>query len=277
MLRKSAKSIGEQPREPHPSMMTPAIQIQALKKTYGGQLVLKGIDLDVFPGEVIGYIGPNGAGKSTTIKVLIGMLNDFAGEVRVLGHDVRTDTLEVKRRIGYVPENAALYEVLTPIEYLLFIGRLYQLDDAAVERRAGELLQIFELGHHGDVRMNTFSKGMRQKVLLIAGLIHNPDVIFLDEPLSGLDANAVILVKEILSQLKAAGKTIFYSSHLMDVVEKISDRIVIINGGQVIANGTFAELKAQARSGTLETIFQGLTGDASANESKASEFIQALR
>lgn len=257
--------------------MTPAIQIQALKKAYGSQLVLKGIDLEVFPGEVIGYIGPNGAGKSTTIKILIGMLNEFDGEVRVLGHDVKTETLEVKRRIGYVPENASLYEVLTPVEYLLFIGRLYQLDDADVERRAAELLDIFGLGSHGSTRMNTFSKGMRQKVLLIAGMIHNPDVIFLDEPLSGLDANAVILVKEILAQLKAAGKTIFYSSHLMDVVEKISDRIVILNGGQVIANGTFDELKTLAQSGTLETIFQDLTGDASANESKASDFIQALK
>lgn len=256
--------------------MEPIIQLRDLRKHYNGQVVLKGIDLDVFPGEIIGYIGPNGAGKSTTIKILIGMLADFQGEVRVLGHDIREEPLEVKKRIGYVPENAALYEVLTPEEYLTFIGRLYRMDDADIARKAADLLNLFGLSAHAAARMNTFSKGMRQKVLLISGLIHNPDVVFFDEPLSGLDANAVILVKEILAQLRAAGKTIFYSSHLMDVVEKISDRIVILNGGQVIANGTFDELKAQAHSGTLERIFQGLTGD-DESAAKAAEFIHALQ
>ena len=168
----------------------PIVSLRGLKKSYGRDLILKGIDLDVYAGEIIGYIGPNGAGKSTTIKILIGMLPDFVGEARVLGFDIREDTLEVKKRIGYIPENAMLYEVLTPMEYLLFVGRLHKMNDDLIERRAHELLEIFGLEKHTDVRMNTFSKGMRQKVLLIAGLIHNPDVIFLDEPLSGLDANA---------------------------------------------------------------------------------------
>ncbi len=254
----------------------PIVSLRGLKKSYGRDLILKGIDLDVYAGEIIGYIGPNGAGKSTTIKILIGMLPDFVGEARVLGFDIREDALEVKKRIGYIPENAMLYEVLTPMEYLLFVGRLHKMTDDLIERRAHELLEIFGLEKHTDVRMNTFSKGMRQKVLLIAGLIHNPDVIFLDEPLSGLDANAVILVKEVLGKLKAAGKTIFYSSHIMDVVEKISDRIVIINQGTIIANGTFEELKAQAQTGTLESIFQGLTGDQE-NDHRASDFLQAFR
>ncbi|WP_298362425.1 ABC transporter ATP-binding protein [Runella sp.] len=254
----------------------PIVSLRGVKKYYGRDLILKGIDLDVYAGEIIGYIGPNGAGKSTTIKILIGMIPDFVGEVRVLGYDIKEDALEVKKRIGYIPENAMLYEVLTPMEYLLFIGRLHKMEDALIERRAMELLEIFGLQAHTDVRMNTFSKGMRQKVLLIAGLIHNPDVIFLDEPLSGLDANAVILVKEVLAKLKAAGKTIFYSSHIMDVVEKISDRIVIINQGTIIANGTFEELKAQAQTGSLESIFQGLTGDHE-NDHRAADFLQALR
>ncbi|MCA0232905.1 MAG: ABC transporter ATP-binding protein [Bacteroidetes bacterium] len=254
----------------------PVVSLRGLKKSYGRDLILKGIDLDVYAGEIIGYIGPNGAGKSTTLKILIGMLPDFVGEARVLGYDIREDALEVKKRIGYVPENAMLYEVLTPMEYLLFIGRLHKMEDDLTERRAHELLEIFGLKTHADVRMNTFSKGMRQKVLLISGLIHNPDVIFLDEPLSGLDANAVILVKEVLAKLKAAGKTIFYSSHIMDVVEKISDRIVIINQGTIIANGTFEELKAQAQSGSLEHIFQGLTGD-NENSHRAEDFLQALK
>ncbi len=254
----------------------PIITIRSLKKLYTGKYVLKGIDLDVFAGEIIGYIGPNGAGKSTTIKILIGMIPDFEGQVNVLGYDIREDSLEIKKRIGYVPENALLYEVLTPMEYLQFVGRLHKMDDSLIERRAIELLTIFDLKAHIDVRMNTFSKGMKQKVLLVSGLIHNPDIIFLDEPLSGLDANAVILVKEILAKLKAAGKTIFYSSHIMDVVEKISDQIIIINQGVIIANDTFEALKAQAHSGSLESIFQELTNDNMSN-SRADDFLDAFR
>src|SRR6185312_9744139 len=129
--------------------------------------------------------------------------------------------------------------------YLTFVGELYKLEKTQVEKKAKELLNVFELANHVDVRMTNFSKGMRQKVLLVAGMIHNPTILFLDEPLSGLDANAVILVKEILTKLKQAGKTIFYSSHLMDVVEKISDRIIVINKGEMIANGSFEELNRQ--------------------------------
>lgn len=253
-----------------------AIKITNLQKSYGSSLVLKGIDLEVGKGEIIGYIGPNGAGKSTTIKILIGMIPDFSGEVQVLGRDVKGNPLEVKRLIGYVPENAMLYETLSPMEYLRFLGSLYQLETSHIEEKATELLRLFSLYHQRDDRMTTFSKGMKQKVLLISGMLHNPEVIFLDEPLSGLDANAVILVKEILAQLKHAGKTIFYSSHIMDVVEKISDRIVLINQGTVIANGTFEELKSQRESGSLEQIFNQLTGN-SEHVHLAEEFIQILK
>jgi len=169
-----------------------------------------------------------------------------------------------------------LYEVLTPMEYLLFIGRLYHLEDAQIEKRATELLSLFGLSEVIDTRMSTFSKGMRQKVLLISGLIHNPEIIFLDEPLSGLDANAVILVKEILAKLKEAGKTILYSSHIMDVVEKLSDRIVIINNGEIVANGTFEELKTQGSMASLESVFGSLTGGNQENRTRADDFIQAL-
>ena len=253
-----------------------AIKITNLQKSYGSSLVLKGIDLEVDKGEIIGYIGPNGAGKSTTIKILIGMIPDFTGEVQVLGRDVKDNPLEVKRLIGYVPENAMLYETLSPMEYLRFLGSLYQLETSHVEEKATELLRLFALYDQRNDRMTTFSKGMKQKVLLISGMLHNPEVIFLDEPLSGLDANAVILVKEILSQLKYAGKTIFYSSHIMDVVEKISDRIVLINQGTVIANGTFEELKSQKDSGSLEQIFNQLTGN-NEHVHLAEEFIQILK
>ena len=256
------------------NFITPVITTRNLGKTYK-EKVLNNINLDIQAGEIIGYIGPNGAGKSTTIKILTGIIPDFDGDATVLGFDIRKDTLEVKKRIGYIPENAALYDTLTPTEYLHFIGQLYKIESGQIDKKAKELLTVFELGKHADSRMTTFSKGMRQKVLLIAGMIHNPTILFLDEPLSGLDANAVILVKEILTQLKRSGKTIFYSSHLMDVVEKISDRIIVINKGEMIANGSFDELNAQAHSGSLEKLFTELTGNKE-HESVAGQFIDII-
>ncbi|MDZ7935083.1 MAG: ABC transporter ATP-binding protein [Emticicia sp.] len=252
-----------------------AIKISNLQKAYGNNIVLKDVNLEVDSGEIIGYIGPNGAGKSTTIKILIGMIPDYAGNAEVMGLDVKANPLEVKRLIGYVPENASLYDTLSPMEYLRFLGSLYQLETDQIEEKATELLRLFALYDQRDDRMTTFSKGMKQKVLLISGILHNPEVIFLDEPLSGLDANAVILVKEILSQLKHAGKTIFYSSHIMDVVEKISDRIVLINKGTIMANGTFEELKSQRETGSLEQIFNQLTGN-NEHVQLAEEFIQVM-
>jgi ABC-2 type transport system ATP-binding protein len=252
-----------------------AIKISNLQKAYGSALVLKDVNLEVNSGEIIGYIGPNGAGKSTTIKILIGMIPNYTGNVEVMGLDVKANPLEVKRLIGYVPENASLYDTLSPLEYLRFLGSLYQLETHQIEGKATELLKLFALYDQRNDRMTTFSKGMKQKVLLISGILHNPEVIFLDEPLSGLDANAVILVKEILSQLKHAGKTIFYSSHIMDVVEKISDRIVLINKGTIIANGTFDELKSQRETGSLEQIFNQLTGN-NEHVQVAEEFIQVM-
>lgn len=252
------------------------IHIHQLSKQYSKTEVLRNISLSVNAGELIGYIGPNGAGKSTTIKILCGLIPDFSGEVKVLGMDVANNAIEIKKRIGYIPENAILYEVLTPVEYLSFIAQLYHLKGSAILQKINDLLAVFGLDHARHLRMGTFSKGMKQKVLLISGLLHNPDIIFLDEPLSGLDANSVILVKEILTQLKLSGKTIFYSSHIMDVVEKLSDRIVIINQGQLIANGSFQELKEQSQGNSLEQIFTQLTGQAE-QVSVATSFIDILK
>jgi len=239
------------------------ITIRGLKKTYGNgpskNEVLKGIDLEITPGQIIGYIGPNGAGKSTTVKILCGIIPEFDGEVTILGHNLKNDTLEIKKHIGYVPETGALYDLLTPNEYLSFIGALYGLDSKTIETRSANLLSFFGMSKHADQRMDTFSKGMKQKILITSGIINNPDILFMDEPLSGLDANSVILVKELLIKLAKEGKTIFYSSHLMDVVEKISDRIILINNGIVVADGTFDELKTE-KAGTLEMLFAQLTG-----------------
>lgn len=237
---------------------TPIISIRNLRKNYGKKEVLKGIDLDILPGKVIGYIGPNGAGKSTTVRILIGLDTDFQGTVEVNGISVKEHPIEVKKLIGYVPEHASLYDVLTPMEFLSMLGKLHHLSEETIFERATKMLNFFGLKEQHNQRMETFSKGMRQKVLLISGLLHNPQIIFFDEPLAGLDANSVILVKEIIAQLAAEGKTIFYCSHIMDTVEKVSDRIILINQGLIAADGTFEELKAQGGE-TLEKIFSELT------------------
>jgi len=248
---------------------SPLIQIRNLSKSYGSKQVLKNLSLDIFPGQVIGYIGPNGAGKSTTVKILTGLIPDFEGDVIVNGISMLENPQEIKKLMGYVPENAEIYEVLTPMEYLHFIGKLYEMESDVLDERATKLLSAFGLGNNLNDRMDTFSKGMRQKVLLISGIIHNPRIVVLDEPLSGLDANAVILVKELIMRLSKEGKTIFYCSHMMDVVEKVSDRILLINKGEIVADGTFESLK-QNHSDTLEQIFAKLTGrDTSTHETDA--------
>lgn len=252
------------------------IEIQNLKKHYNGNYVLNGIDLQVQPGMILGYIGPNGAGKSTTIKIITGIIDEFEGDIKVLGLDVRNQAIEVKSKIGYIPEQAALYDVLTPIEYLRFTGKLYGLSDEVIQTKSWELLKLFELADKAEMRMTAYSKGMKQKVLLISGLMHNPEIIFLDEPLSGLDANAVILVKEILQRLKQNGKTIFYSSHIMDVVEKISDRIILLDKGTIIADGTIETLQQQAHQGSLENIFKSLTASDTVTADTAKGIIDVL-
>ncbi|MFD2759664.1 ABC transporter ATP-binding protein [Lentibacillus juripiscarius] len=226
----------------------------------GGKRVLNGINLDVYQGQIIGYIGPNGAGKSTTVKIMLGLMEDYQGTVEIFGQNIAAGDHTYKRKIGYVPENAEIYDNLTANEYLTFIGELYGLVKEEAEEKARQLMNEFEMENVFNTRLSSFSKGMRQKVLIISSLLHDPDLLFLDEPLNGLDANSVMIIKEILSQLAAQGKTIFYSSHIMDVVEKISNRIVLLLDGEVKADGSFEELREQNKEGTLEEIFNQLTG-----------------
>ena len=239
--------------------MNPIITLKNLHKSYGSKQVLKGIDIDIFPGQVIGYIGPNGAGKSTTVKILCGLITDYEGQVYVKGMNLRDHLVEIKSNIGYIPEFAELYDALTPLEFLRMMAELYNMDKDVALDRITKMLRAFGLEYNINDRMDTFSKGMRQKILITSGLMHNPDIIILDEPLSGLDANSVIIVKELLSKLAKEGKTIFYCSHMMDVVEKVSDRIILINEGTIIADGTFSELKEKEGNSSLEKIFANLT------------------
>lgn len=236
------------------------VELKDLRMNYGTKEVLKGINLDVHKGEIIGYIGTNGAGKSTTIKIILGIVEGYTGEVKVLGTDISKDIVEYKRKIGYVPEVADIYDNLTAREYLTFIGSLYGLSYQQAGEKALKMMNVFGIKEAYDSRINSYSKGMKQKVLLIASMLHNPDILFLDEPLSGLDANSVMVVKEILSTLSKQGKTIFYSSHIMDVVERISNRIILINDGQIAADGSFEDLKNKSSEGSLDQIFNQITG-----------------
>lgn len=253
----------------------PVISIEDLRMSFGGEDVLKGINLEINKGQIIGYIGPNGAGKSTTIKIILGILNGYRGKVRVLGNDISDGKVDYKKKIGYVPESAEIYDNLTPYEYLTFLGEVYGMSLEKANKKAKKMMSIFGIEDEYHSRISSFSKGMKQKVLLIASLIHNPDILILDEPLSGLDANSVMIVKEVLSELASCGKTIFYSSHIMEVVEKVSDRIILLSKGQVVADGTFEELKEKSSEGSLEEIFNQLTGFNSHKEI-ADEFVNVL-
>jgi len=234
--------------------------LRELKFNFGDHQVLKGINLDVFRGDIIGYIGPNGAGKSTTIKIILGLIEGYTGQVEVFGKQLQKGDLQYKRRIGYVPESADMYEQLTPREYLSFIGTLYGIDQKMAEEKAFQLLRLLDMEKMFDQRIDNFSKGMRQKVLIVSSLLHNPDIIFLDEPLNGLDTNSVSIMKQIFKKLAGKGKTIFFSSHIMEVVENLSNRIILLANGKIVADGNFSELKEQSKRGSLEEIFNQLTG-----------------
>lgn len=254
----------------------PIVSIRNLQMSYGNNVVLKGINLDIYKGQIIGYIGPNGAGKSTTVKILLGILDGFTGTVEVFGEDIAGGSVEYKRKIGYVPETAEVYDSLTAHEYLTFIGEIYGMDFENVDIKAKKLMALFGIDEVYHSRISSYSKGMKQKLLIIASLLHNPELLFFDEPLSGLDANSVMVFKEVMTELAAEGKTIFYSSHIMDVVEKISNRIILIHDGQIVADGTFDELKEKCSEGSLEDIFNQLTGF-NRHKEIAEEFIAVLK
>ncbi len=237
----------------------PAVELRGFGKSYGERRVVDSIDLVVPRGQIVGYLGRNGAGKSTTIKALLGFLDAWDGEVRVLGLDPRVDAPAIKRLIGHVPEHAHLYEQLTVAEHLLLVGRLFGLRPDAARARAETLLAGFDLLERADQRIGTLSKGMRQKLMLCGALLHEPRVLLLDEPLSGLDAHAAVLVKKLLRALADRGVSIFYSSHALDAVQQVCDRIVILDQGRIRASGSWEELSRGSHAKDLEGYFTQVT------------------
>lgn len=235
------------------------IEARQLGKRYGDFEALHPISFRVSPGEVCGYLGPNGAGKSTTVKMLIGLSKPTSGSVSVAGFDVVEQPLEVKRRIGYVPETGKVFSTLTVEEFLTLVGTMHEVGPESLVKRIDEYLALFEIPDSRFKRLDALSKGMRQKVVLTAALMHDPEVLILDEPLSGLDVNAMATMKELIRSFADSGKTVFYCSHVLDVVERVCDRVIILNRGVAQADGSPQSLMNEHQGKTLEQVFRKLT------------------
>ncbi|MCH7679445.1 ABC transporter ATP-binding protein [candidate division KSB1 bacterium] len=251
------------------------IKFENLSKKFGDKLAVDNINLEVRPGEIMGFLGPNGAGKTTTVKLSTGMLIPTSGKAMVAGFDISKEPIEVKKRIGYVPETGALFESLSAWEYLELMTELHHMDRSLAQRKIDEFLTIFGLADEKDHHLSSFSKGMKQKVLLAAAFLHNPEVLFLDEPLNGLDANTALIIKELLKKMAAQGKTIMFCSHILEVVERICTRIAIIDSGRIVADGSPAEILRETSKPTLEEAFAKLTGGHDIAAS-TDEILQAL-
>jgi len=245
-------------------MPVPFIQVDHLSKRYGEKIAVKDVSFEVNRGEVFGFLGPNGAGKTTTIKIMVGLLKPSSGGVRVAGYDIVTQPIQAKAASGYVPDTPNLYAKLTGRELLSFVGELYNLEHDQVGRRTDELLRMFDLTEAADNTIDSYSHGMQQKMALAAALMHDPKVLVLDEPTVGLDPKSARLIKDILRQMAERGAAVFLSTHILEIAERMCDRIGIINQGELIAVGTMEELRRLGQTGetSLEDIFLSLTGGA---------------
>ena len=254
------------------------ITLDGLSKRFGSQVAVDALSFEIPAGQIVGFLGPNGAGKSTTLKMLTGMLEPTAGSASVCGFDLRSDVIEVKRHVGFVPESGAVFESLTGLEYLEMIAALYGIAPAAARERIEQFIAFFDLSFETltEKLLGAYSKGMRRKVVITAALLHNPPVVFFDEPLDGLDANAAVGFKALIQTLAREGKTIVYSSHILDVVERVCNRVIIIDKGKLLVDGTPHALVAEHDAESLEQLFTELTG-ATGLESRAEAFAKTFR
>jgi ABC-2 type transport system ATP-binding protein len=254
------------------------ILLQHLTKRFGAQTAVDDLSFEVPAGQILGFLGPNGAGKSTTLKMLTGMLEPTSGTATICGFDLLREPIEVKRHVGFVPESGAVFESLTGLEYLEMVAALYAIPPEAARARIRQFIAFFDLSFETltDKLLGAYSKGMRRKVVITAALLHNPPVVFFDEPLDGLDANAAVGFKALIQTLAHEGKTIVYSSHILDVVERVCDRVIIIDKGRMQVDGRPAELLAAHGADTLEKLFTQLTGG-SELERRAADFAKTFR
>jgi ABC-2 type transport system ATP-binding protein len=237
------------------------IKTEGLSKKFGDVLAVDGLSIEVAPGEIFGYLGPNGAGKTTTIKLLTELLRPTAGRAWVGGVDVQEDPRRARRLLGLVPDQPYVYPLLTGKEFMRFVGDLYETDLSYQKRRIPELLEMFELGGVGDERVESSSHGMRQKLVLASVLLHQPKVVFLDEPMVGLDPKSARLAKDVFGELARKGVTLFMCTHVLEIAERLCGRVGIVQKGKMGIMGSVADLKARAKvSGSLEDVFLSLTG-----------------
>ncbi len=239
----------------------PALMVRGVRKSFGGAVAVDCMDLTVRPGELYALLGPNGAGKTTTLRMIAGLLKPDSGQIRIFGTDSINDPIAAKRITAWLPDEPMLYDKLTPIEYLEFVAGLWGVDPATAETRAAELIEILELDAHRHKRCEGFSRGMKQKVALAGALIHDPKLIMLDEPLTGIDAGIARQVKDLLTARVRAGAAIILTTHILEVAERLADRIGIVDRGRLAAEGTLAELRSAAGRdhSTLEDVFLSLT------------------
>lgn len=253
--------------------MAPAIITESLTRTFGALTAVDGVNLSVDGGQFFGFLGPNGAGKSTTIKMLTGLLAPTSGRIELLGLDFAKDPIEAKRQIGVVPEGLALFDRLTGSEYLNFVGRMYGLDKATAQQRSADLLNFMDLADRTKTLITDYSHGMKKKLALAAAVIHGPKILFLDEPFEGVDAIAAGTLKSMLQHMTSRGVTIFLTSHVLEIVERLCTHVAIIHKGRIVAQGSLDELRAGVAANaaaavgaapgeklTLEQIFLAVVG-----------------
>ncbi|HXW66562.1 MAG TPA: ABC transporter ATP-binding protein [Thermoplasmata archaeon] len=240
-----------------------ALEVDGISKSFGATRALSAVSFAVRPGEIVGLLGPNGAGKSTAMKAVLGLLRPDTGRIRVLGRSIGDDPVGLKSQIGYVPESPSLYEFLTGAEYLDFVADMYGLPPERRAERIRPYLDGLELAGHEDALISSYSQGMRQKVALIAGLLHRPRLLILDEPLNGLDPRAARVVKDLVRERATHDRVgVLFSTHVLEIAQAICDRLVILDHGTVLASGTVDALRAQAglAGSGLEDVFLALTG-----------------
>jgi ABC-2 type transport system ATP-binding protein len=234
------------------------LELRNVSKRYSGIPVVDNVHFQARPGEITGYLGPNGSGKSTTMKIITGLIEPSSGEVLFNGQPIRHDLMAYRRSMGYVPEEPHLYTHLSGIEYLVMVAQLRDMDRSTASARIYGLLRLFGLYDDRDVPMSSYSKGMRQKILLSAALLHNPDVVLLDEPFSGLDVGSSLILRSLIEELARRGKVVLFSSHELETVERICSHIVILHRGKVVADDSIEHLRTLMELPTLEDIFSQL-------------------